>query len=115
MMVVVADISSLCPYPDASALEKVTPLSAGNISNLPKDEAIAHLRKTIGGREAILREVYEYWAAKRVRMGRPMLRRLIAPTSASDANPLTVFRWVLQSVKRRRPDVTGPAVCMVLM
>ncbi|MEW5317204.1 MAG: hypothetical protein WDW38_008525 [Sanguina aurantia] len=77
---------------NASALEKVTPLSAGNISNLPKDEAIAHLRKTIGGREAILREVYEYWAAKRVRMGRPMLRRLIAPTSASDANPLTVFR-----------------------
>lgn len=84
----------MCFNSDASASEKVTPLSAGIITNMPKEEAIAHLRKTIGGREAILREVYEYWAAKRLRTGRPMLRRLIAPTSASDANPLTVFRSV---------------------
>ncbi len=38
--------------------------------------------------------VYEYWLGKRKRRGRPVLRRLLAPTPVSDSNPYNVFRWV---------------------
>jgi len=38
--------------------------------------------------------VYEYWAAKRRKWGKPLMRRLQAPTNPSDANPYNVFRCV---------------------
>ena len=38
--------------------------------------------------------VYHYWAEKRKRAGKPFIRRLWAPTSASDQNPFGVFRCV---------------------
>lgn len=47
----------------------------------------------VGVRDVIANDVYEYWAAKRRRWGKPILRRLQAPTSASDTNPFNVFRW----------------------
>ncbi len=56
-------------------------------------EALQMLRKTIGGREAMLHAVYDYWAGKRKRTGKPMMRRLQAPTPANDTNPYNVFRW----------------------
>ncbi len=37
--------------------------------------------------------VYEYWLAKRKRRGKPILRRLCAPTPIADSNPYNVFRW----------------------
>ncbi len=46
----------------------------------------------VGARDVIANDVYEYWAAKRRRWGKPILRRLQAPTSASDTNPFNVFR-----------------------
>lgn len=36
--------------------------------------------------------VYDYWAAKRKRWQKPIMRRLQAPTPASDTNPFNVFR-----------------------
>ena len=56
------------------------------------DDALAMLRKTVGGRDAMLHTVYDYWASKRKRTGKPMMRRLQAPTPANDTNPYNVFR-----------------------
>ena len=39
----------------------------------------------------VIRQVYNYWVAKRSRLRRPLLRQL-APTSASNLNPHQVFR-----------------------
>jgi hypothetical protein len=36
--------------------------------------------------------VYEYWAAKRRRTAKPLLKRLQAPTNPNDTNPYNVFR-----------------------
>jgi hypothetical protein len=44
--------------------------------------------------EKLLNDVYGYWAAKRKRWGKPILRRLQAPTIASDTNPYNTFRCV---------------------
>lgn len=43
--------------------------------------------------EKLLQDVYGYWAAKRKRWGKPILRRLQAPTIASDTNPYNTFRY----------------------
>lgn len=47
-------------------------------------------------REKLLNDVYNYWAAKRKRWGKPIMRRLQAPTLASDTNPYNTFRcaWI---------------------
>lgn len=45
--------------------------------------------------EKLLNDVYGYWAAKRKRWGKPIMRRLQAPTIASDTNPYNTFRCVL--------------------
>lgn len=37
--------------------------------------------------------VYDYWLAKRRRLGKPIMRRLQAPTPIADSNPYNVFRW----------------------
>eukprot|EP00983_Pelagomonas_calceolata_P132397 1161864-Pelagomonas_calceolata.AAC.18 len=39
-----------------------------------------------------MQAVYDYWAAKRKKWGKPLLRRLQAPTNPSDTNPYNVFR-----------------------
>ena len=44
--------------------------------------------------EELLNDVYGYWAAKRKRWGKPILRRLQAPTIASDTNPYNTFRYL---------------------
>ena len=36
--------------------------------------------------------VFNYWRSKRLRVGRPLLRRLQAPTPSTDSNPHHVFR-----------------------
>jgi hypothetical protein len=38
-------------------------------------------------------QVYEYWVGKRKRWGKPMMKRLQAPTSAHDTDPHHTFRW----------------------
>lgn len=43
-------------------------------------------------RDTIRADVYEYWRARRARLGRPLMRRLMAPTPVNDQNPYNVFR-----------------------
>jgi hypothetical protein len=47
-----------------------------------------------GGREKLCLDVYGYWASKRKRWGKPILRRLQAPTLPNDTNPYNTFRRV---------------------
>lgn len=43
--------------------------------------------------------VYEYWLQKRKKRGKPILRRLQAPTPPNDSNPYNVFRRVLSGLE----------------
>lgn len=52
------------------------PVAVASVSNLQRADAIAILRKYIGGRESTLQAVYDYWRAKRERWNKPILRRL---------------------------------------
>jgi len=72
--------------------ERTNASSLASITHLPKAAAIAMLRKAVGARDMILEAVYEYWARKRKAWGKPIMRRLQAPTPASDTNPFNVFR-----------------------
>ncbi|KXZ44245.1 hypothetical protein GPECTOR_70g475 [Gonium pectorale] len=71
---------------------RMLPAAVAATSNMPRDEALAILRKHACARDAILLAVYEYWRAKRERWGKPIMRRLQAPTNPSDTNPYNVFR-----------------------
>eukprot|EP00195_Chlamydomonas_chlamydogama_P006076 CAMPEP_0202910272 /NCGR_PEP_ID=MMETSP1392-20130828/51605_1 /ASSEMBLY_ACC=CAM_ASM_000868 /TAXON_ID=225041 /ORGANISM="Chlamydomonas chlamydogama, Strain SAG 11-48b" /LENGTH=482 /DNA_ID=CAMNT_0049600335 /DNA_START=92 /DNA_END=1536 /DNA_ORIENTATION=+ len=76
----------------ASMAEKMTVAAAGTTAHFPKEEALSVLRKAVGGREQLLEAVYDYWLNKRKRSGKPFMRRLQAPTPATDTNPYNVFR-----------------------
>lgn len=80
-----------------------------NTSNLPRSDAIGLLRRSVGGRDAILDAVYAYWLAKRQRWGKPILRRLQAPTNPQDGNPFNVFRWGAGRISEH----TGFAGCRI--
>ena len=66
--------------------------SAATVDHLPKRDAVAALSQASGLRPGILARVYDHWRRKRSRRGRPLLRRLAAPTPAADTNPFHVFR-----------------------
>ena len=67
---------------------------------LPKENAL-ELLKDMSGRPAIMEAVYEYWCTKRLKTGKPCLRRLQPPPAPNDANPFNVFR---QREKTNRPQ-----------
>ncbi|GFR40774.1 hypothetical protein Agub_g1388 [Astrephomene gubernaculifera] len=71
---------------------RMLPAAVAAINNMTRDEALSVLRKHVCARDAILLAVYEYWRGKRERWGKPILRRLQAPTNPSDTNPYNVFR-----------------------
>ncbi|KAL3785513.1 hypothetical protein ACHAW5_005267 [Stephanodiscus triporus] len=50
----------------------------------------------------VIRQVYDYWMAKRSRLRKPLLRRYWPPTSASDLNPHQVFRQRDKEKRRLR-------------
>lgn len=62
--------------------------------------------------EKLLNDVYTYWAAKRKKWGKPILRRLQAPTLASDTNPYNTFRCVQHH--HHQLAVCGPLRIMLL-
>ena len=76
----------------ALAAERSSAAAAATTDHLPRPDALAVLARVAPLRPAALAAVYEYWVAKRARAGRPLLRRLRAPTAAADTNPYHVFR-----------------------
>ena len=59
---------------------------------MPRAEALAAIQATHPIREVTALAVYNYWRVRRLATKKPLLRRLQAPTSASDSNPMLVFR-----------------------
>lgn len=91
----------------AGPSERTAASAVAAIDHLPKQEALRILALQCGGREKLLNDVYGYWAAKRKRWGKPILRRLQAPTIASDTNPYNTFRTrekINRPQTRRRRD-----------
>jgi len=76
----------------ALAAERASAAAAATVDHLPKRDAVAALSQASGLRPGILARVYDHWRRKRSRRGRPLLRRLAAPTPAADTNPFHVFR-----------------------
>lgn len=60
---------------------------------MPAAEALAVVQAAHPGRDVTAQAVYAYWRGRRLAAKKPLLRRLQAPTSASDSNPMLVFRW----------------------
>lgn len=56
-------------------------------------QAIRAARERLGIQNThIVEDVYRYWISKRVRLRKPLLRRLWPPTAPTDTNPHNVFR-----------------------
>lgn len=72
--------------------DRINPGFVAQIGNLKRDEALQALSRTHALRQPVLNAVYNYWREKRVSWGKPLLRRLQAPTAISDSNPFNVFR-----------------------
>lgn len=76
----------------AAPSERWSAAAVACIDYLKKEDALTILQKCVGGRPITLQTVYDYWASKRKKTGKPLLRCLQAPTSASDTNSYNVFR-----------------------
>ena len=59
---------------------------------MSRAEALQCIQAAHPVRDIIAAAVYSYWRGKRTASKKPLLRRLQAPTSASDSNPMLVFR-----------------------
>jgi len=97
----------------ALAAERSSTAAAATTDHLPRPDALAVLARVAPLRPAALTAVHEYWVAKRARAGRPLLRRLRAPTAAADTNPYHVFRPREKAHRpqtRRRREGAGDAV-----
>ena len=65
--------------------------AAAAVDHMTREEAFAAMNMVQPLRPIMRDAVYHYWAEKRKRAGKPFIRRLWAPTSASDQNPFSVF------------------------
>ena len=81
----------------ASQTERHSAAALATVDHMPKAEALAVIQAAHPVREVTGQAVYAYWRSKRVAAKKPLLRRLQAPTNASDSNPMLVFRWVLRA------------------
>ena len=56
------------------------------------------LTQVAAARQPVKDAVYQYWLDRRKQLGKPLLRRLQAPTNSSDTNPHSCFRLVRTTV-----------------
>ena len=89
----------------ATQAEKLSPAAVAATEHMSREEAYAALGGGQPLRAPVRDAVFTYWRRKRAARGRPLLRRLQAPTSSSDTNPFNVFRCArrttLQAVSGR--------------
>ncbi|KAK9843485.1 hypothetical protein WJX81_005242 [Elliptochloris bilobata] len=76
----------------ATHAEKQSPAAVAATEHMAREEAYAALAAGQPLRAPVRDAVLAYWKRKRAARGRPLLRRLQAPTSSSDTNPFNVFR-----------------------
>lgn len=76
----------------SAAAERRTVQACATIDHLQKQDALQMLQECCPSRDKIREEVYEYWKRKRNKLGKPLLRRLQAPTPLNNSDPYKVFR-----------------------
>jgi len=81
-------------FQGAPPAERHTEHACAATDHLQRDEALQMLEETCPSHKTIRVAVYEYWLLKRKKLGRPLLRRLQAPTALNDKDPYRVFRSV---------------------
>ncbi len=76
----------------AAQPERQSTSAAAAVDHMTREEAYAVITAAHPVRVIVRDVLYEYWRTKRERLGKPLVRRLQAPTSSSDQNPFAVFR-----------------------
>ncbi len=92
----------------AAQAERQSPAAAAAVDHMPVEEAYEAMAAAHPLRIPVRDALYGYWRAKRERTGKPLIRRLQAPTSASDQNPYGVFRCA------RRDGLLPRTACRLL-
>lgn len=88
---------------------------AGTSNSVPLDQAVTILSEKLQIKQdyAMVKQVREYWLAKRKKLGKPLLRRYWPETPCNDTNPHLVFRprekpekYRLRKHRKNEIDVT---------
>jgi enhancer of polycomb-like protein len=79
-------------FQGAAPAERLTPEACATTDHLQREDALLLLQETCPSRDTIRVAVYIYWLEKRKVTGRPLLRRLQAPTPLNNGDPFRVFR-----------------------
>lgn len=100
----------------AAGADRASRSSAAAVSStdyMSAEDAVAAMQSGCPCRDRTAKAVYDYWLAKRMSAGRPLLRSLQAATSASDNNWLATFRpreKIHRPQTRRRKEAPGEAL-----
>lgn len=76
----------------ASIAERTSPAACATTDHMSREQAMEALTQVAASRQPVKDAVYQYWLDKRKQLGKPLLRRLQAPTNSSDTNPHSCFR-----------------------
>ncbi|DBA94861.1 TPA: hypothetical protein ACH3X1_002399 [Trebouxia sp. C0004] len=76
----------------ASVAERTSPAACATTDHMSREQAMEALTQVAAARQPVKDAVYQYWLDKRKQLGKPLLRRLQAPTNSSDTNPHSCFR-----------------------
>ena len=76
----------------ASVAERTSPAACATTDHMTKEQAMEALTHVAAVRQRVKDALYQYWLDKRKQLGKPLLRRLQAPTNSSDTNPHSCFR-----------------------
>ena len=76
----------------ASIAERTSPAACATTDHMSREQAMEALTQAAAARQPVKDAVYRYWLDKRKQLGKPLLRRLQAPTNSSDTNPHSCFR-----------------------
>lgn len=76
----------------AAELERRSVSACATTDHMSRDQAMEALTQVAAVRQPVKDAVYQFWQDKRKRLGKPLLRRLQAPTNPSDTNPHSCFR-----------------------
>jgi enhancer of polycomb-like protein len=79
-------------FSGSTAADRITVEACATTDHLQRDDALQMLHETCPARDTLRAAVYDYWLDKRRRLGRPLLRRLQAPTPLNNNDPYRVFR-----------------------
>ena len=79
-------------FQGSAVAERRSAQACATTDHLQKQDALQMLEEYCPARASIRESVYEYWKRKRASLGRPLLRKLQAPTPLNNTDPHRVFR-----------------------